>query len=105
MAIQFGFQANCGLISSLPAADNVILCSGGTTIFTVGPSADPISDAVNNIRFTVTGSAPDGDFCGTLMTLRTTHCFQFEPFEEGRLTASAFFTPAFSFFLSCAGEG
>jgi hypothetical protein len=105
VAIQFAFQANCGVSSSLPNGDNVILCNGGTTIFTIGPSADPVADAVNNVRFTVTGSAPDGDFCGTLMTLRTTQCFQFHPKEQGRLTASTFFTPVLQYALTCAGEG
>src|SRR5688572_30880318 len=38
------------------------------------------------------------------MTLRTRHRFQFRPTEQGRLTASTFFTPSFVFSLACAGE-
>lgn len=104
MAIQFKFRAD-GLTRSRPAGDNIILCPGGTTIFTTNPVADPISDASNNVRFVVTGSAPNGDFCGTLMTIRTVARFDFTPTEAGRLTASTFFTPAFLFSLTCAGEG
>lgn len=104
MAIQFKFRAD-QVTFSLPPQHNVILCSGGTTIFTTNPVVDPISDAVNNVRFVVTGSAPNGDFCGTLMTLRTVARFDFTPTERGRLTATTFFTPAFLFNLTCAGEG
>jgi len=104
MAIQFSFRANA-LTFSLPAADNLILCPGGTTIFTTNPVADPVSDAVNNVRFVVTGSAPNGDFCGTLMTILTVARFDFRPTQTGRLTASTFFTPGFLFSLTCAGEG
>jgi hypothetical protein len=104
MAIQFNFRAS-SVTASLPAADNVILCQGGTTIFVSGPAADPISDAENRVRFVVTGSAPNGDFCGTLLTIRTRHRFLFRPTENGRLTASTFFTPSLLFALTCAGEG
>jgi len=107
VAIQFNFRAS-NVTSSLPAADNIVLCTNeltnavGSTTFASGPSEQPISDAENRVTFSVTGVATPT--CDVLMTLRTRHRFQFRPTENGRLTASTFFTPSFVFSLACAGE-
>ena len=109
MAIQFNLRAS-SIVASLPADDNFILCSTltnvlGATVFDSGPTEVPVSDANNQVRFVVRGRVPNGDFCVNLMTIRTRHRFQFQPTENGRLTASAFFTPALFFTLTCAGDG
>src|SRR5437879_4290177 len=103
MAIQFNFRAS-NVAVSLPPNENAAFCGAGP-LFTTGPLADPVSDAINQVRFTVTGAAPPGDLCGMFLTIRTSHRFDFQPTEAGRLTASTFYTPVLTFALACAGEG
>jgi hypothetical protein len=103
VAFHFDFRAT-NLQVTRPAADNLVP-SGGSILFTSGPTRETIGDAENRVTFTVTGTAPNGDFSGTLLMIRTRHRFHITPTEAGRLTASAFFTPAFLFTLACAGEG
>lgn len=103
MAYHFNFRAT-NLLVRRPAADNLVP-TGGSILFTSGPTRQPISDAENRVTFVVTGTAPQGDFNTTLLTISTRHRFHITPTEEGRLTASAYFTPAFLFSLACAGEG
>jgi hypothetical protein len=55
-------------------------------VLNTAPTADPISDAINNVRFACTGFAGHGTFETVMFTLRTFHTFRFQPAMEGRLT-------------------
>jgi hypothetical protein len=103
MAIQFKFRAD-SITASTPNNLNFVTCNGNPTVFTVGPGAGNISDAENQVRFVVSGAATNGDNCTSFMTVRTRHNFDFTPREAGDLTASTFFTPVFTYVLTCAGE-
>ncbi len=103
MPIQFKFQAD-SITFSTPPSLNFVTCNGNPTVFSQGPSVGAISDAVNTVRFVVSGAASNGDDCTSFMTVRTAHRFDFNPKAAGNLTASTFFTPVLTFVLTCAGE-
>src|SRR5207253_1133004 len=93
----FAFQADT-ITTSLPASDN-FADSNSSVIITRQPSADQISDAINNVPFACTGVAGNGGFDTALFTLTTRHTFRFQPQITGRLTAHAQYMPQGGFSL------
>jgi hypothetical protein len=86
MSTQFDFQAN-EITTLLPENDNFV--SGDSDLnITTQPVADPVSDAINNVRFACNGSTGDGVGDAILFTLRTFHTFVLRPSVVGVLTAA-----------------
>jgi hypothetical protein len=86
MSSQFDFRAN-QITTSLPENDNFV--SGNSDFnLTTQPAADPVSDAINNVRFACNGSTGHGVGDAILFTLRTFHTFSFRPSAVGILTAA-----------------
>jgi hypothetical protein len=94
MSTQFAFRAD-RVTASLPA--DADLSSDNCTL-TRRVTADPISDAINNVRFACTGLAPQGD-SSAYFYLYTHHTFTFRPQATGRLTAHTHFMPQGGFSL------
>jgi hypothetical protein len=97
MSTQFTFRANQVTVL-MPEDANVV--EGNNSFFglTTQAAADPVSDAVNNVRFACAGFAQDSG--AILFTLRTRHTFVFQPQAEGLLhTAHAHFLPQGGFSL------
>jgi hypothetical protein len=100
MSTQFAFRAD-RVTATRPANYNHVASDLCSLIMTRQPRADPISDAINNIRFGCTGFAP-GTGAGeqaVLFTLLTRHIFTFRPQATGRLTAHTHFMPQGGFSL------
>lgn len=92
MSTQFAFRAN-QITVLIPEDENVI--QGNNSFFTIIPqaAADPVSDAINNVRFACNGFA-EHDYGAVMFTLKTRHTFVFQPQAEGLLrTAHAHFLP------------
>lgn len=92
MRTQFAFRAD-DITVSLPPDDNF---AGDNSSFqsTTAPTDDPVSDAINNVRFACTGFAGHGLVEMVLFTLKTFHTFRFRPQVAGRLvTAHTHFLP------------
>ncbi len=85
MSTQFAFRA-VSTTASMPAEDNFANDNSVLTV-TTQPTADPTSDAINNIRFACNGFAGHGTELA-LFTLKTFHTFEFHPQAEGRLVAA-----------------
>jgi hypothetical protein len=99
MSTQFAFRAN-QITALLPADDNFVGNNSSFTL-TTSPAADPVSDAINNVRFACTGFAGHGGTETVLFTLLTRHTFTFQPQAEGRLlTAHTHFMPQGGFSLT-----
>lgn len=94
---QFAFRA-ASIATSMPANDNFVGNNSNVNI-TTQPTAAPISDAINNVRFACTGFAGHGAFETALFTLNTAYTFNFRPRAIGRLTAHTHFMPQGGFSL------
>lgn len=98
MSTQFAFRANQVTVL-MPEDANVVEGNNSFFTLTTQPAADPVSDAVNNVRFGCTGFAQHGHGA-ILFTLITRHTFVFQPQAQGRLsTAHAHFLPQGGFSL------
>jgi len=75
----------------------------GSLILTQSPTADPISDAVNNVRFSCIGFA--SGLRHTVFEMVTRHFFRFELPERGRITVHAHLTNFGLATLSARGPG
>lgn len=84
--IQFAFRAS-QITTTRPPDDNFV-GPNSTLVLNTAPTADPVSDAINNVRFACTGFAGHGTFETVMFTLRTFHTFNFQPQIEGRLTVA-----------------
>lgn len=80
MGILFGFKAD----SITATVVDTITESNSTVVVTTPPTADPISDAVNNVRFACNGFAADGT-TGAI-DLRTRTFFTFKIPQASRIT-------------------
>lgn len=82
MATQLNFRAD-RVTFRTPAADNVV--GRNSTLTQTAPTAAPVADAINNVRFDCSGFAGHGGFETVLFTLETRHLFRFRPAAAGRL--------------------
>src|SRR5215213_2129512 len=80
MGILFGFKADD--IST--AVLDTFIEQNSTVVTTTPLTVDPISDAMNNVRFAVNGFAADGAFAG--LDMRTRAFFKFRIPEASRIT-------------------
>ena len=98
MSTQFAFRANQVTVL-MPEDANVVEGNNSFFTFNTQAAADPVSDAVNNVRFACTGFA-EHEHGAVLFTLMTRHTFVFQPQAEGLLgTAHAHFLPQGGFSL------
>jgi hypothetical protein len=87
MSIQFSFRAD-SITFSRPADIN-FAGSNSSIIMTTNPVVEPISDAINNVRFACTGFAGNGVAEAASFGLRTRHFFVFNPTGDGRISVSS----------------
>jgi hypothetical protein len=80
MGILFGFKAD----DITTAVVDTFTDPNSTVVITTPLTVDPISDAVNNVRFAVNGFAADGTFAG--IDLRTRAFFTFKIPQASRIT-------------------
>lgn len=99
MATLLSFRAE-SVTAQLPAIDNTV-GTNSTLSRNPAPTAAPISDAINTVRFGCSGLAGHGGFEAVVFTLQTRHLFRFRPNAPGRLVgAHAHFTPQGAFRLT-----
>ena len=84
--IQFAFRAS-QITTGMPPDDNFV-GTNSSLILNTPPAADPVSDAINYVRFACTGFAGHGTFETVMFTLVTHHTFTFQPQIIGRLTTA-----------------
>ncbi|MDF3048870.1 MAG: hypothetical protein K0R87_508 [Pseudonocardia sp.] len=86
MGILFGFTADdvTAQVADVTEGPN------STVAVTTPPTADPISDAVNNVRFACNGFAAALDFAG--VDIRARSFFRFQLPEPGRITVHGHLT-------------
>jgi hypothetical protein len=87
MSIQFKFRAD-SITFSRPADIN-FAGSNSSVIMTTNPVVEPISDAINNVRFACTGFAGNGLLEAASFALRTRHFFVFNPPGDGRISVTS----------------
>ena len=86
MGILFGFKAHD---ITTKIVDN-IADANSTVVITTPLTVDPISDAVNNVRFAFNGFAADGDLA--FLELRTRSFFSFRIPKASRITVNGHLT-------------
>ena len=84
--ILFAFQAD----DITTKVTDTFTDANSTVVVTTPLTQDPISDAVNNVRFACNGFAPDGDFAG--IEARTRSFFTFKLPQAGRITVHGHLT-------------
>lgn len=80
MGILFGFQAH----DITTAVTDNIVDANSTIVQTTPIAADPVSDAVNNVRFACNGFAADGDLA--FISMRARSFFRFQIPQTSRIT-------------------
>jgi hypothetical protein len=96
----FAFQAD-EILGYLNAQQQWI--GNNATLFRSPITADPISNAVNNLKFSCAGSAGDGLNGGVVFHMYTTHQFTFQPIAGHLRGAHAHFMPQGAVSLVAAG--
>jgi hypothetical protein len=86
MTTQFAFRTS--QITTVRPPDDNFAGSHSTLILNTAPAVDPVSDAINNVRFACTGFAGHGNFETVMFTLLTRHTFTFQPQIAGRVTTA-----------------
>ena len=87
MGTRFSFQAEditANIVSSNSGP-------GATLVVTTPPAPDPVSEAVNNVRFAFNGFGSEGHFAG--ITIRTRAVFKLQVPQPSRITVFGHLTP------------